>query len=64
VYLTGFDVHTGQRWVHITSLGVYEDLSSLIHDVFRHLDDVLARDPAAWHFWSEAARFFTRADAS
>jgi hypothetical protein len=64
VYLTGFDVRTGQRWVRITPMGVYDDLPRLIHDVFGHLDAALALDPVAWHFWSEAARFFTPPDAA
>jgi len=64
VYLTGFDVRTGQRWVRVTPLGVYDDLSKLIDDAFQHLEAALKQDPAAWHFWSEAARFFTRANAS
>ncbi|MDR2990793.1 MAG: hypothetical protein LBU72_02455 [Burkholderiaceae bacterium] len=63
VYVTGFDVRTGQRWVRITPLGVYGDLSELIRDVCRQLNTTLAQDPAAWHFWSEASRFFTSADA-
>ncbi|MDR0479089.1 MAG: hypothetical protein LBH31_04670 [Burkholderiaceae bacterium] len=63
VYLTGFDAGTGQRWVRIAPLGVYDDLSTLIRDVFQYLDTAMTQDPAAWHFWSEAARFFRRADA-
>jgi hypothetical protein len=58
VYLTGFDPRTGQRRVRIMPLGVYDDARALIRDVFRHLDGALAEDPAAWHFWSEAKRFF------
>ena len=64
VYLTGFDTRTGQRWVRIEQLGVYDDLSALIRDVFRRLDAAMAQDPAAWHFWSEAVRFFRRMDAA
>jgi hypothetical protein len=63
-YTIGLDAHTGQRQLRITQLGVYDDLPLLIRDVFRHLDDALAQDPAAWHFWSEAARFFARAEVS
>jgi hypothetical protein len=63
VYLTGFNVQTGQRWVRVAPLGVYDDLPTLIRDVFQHLDTAMAQDPAAWHFWSEAERFFRRADA-
>ncbi|MDR0274974.1 MAG: hypothetical protein LBI48_06485 [Burkholderiaceae bacterium] len=62
-YTTGFDARTGQRQLRIAQLGVYDDLTALIRDVFRHLDTALTQDPAAWHLWSEAARFFTRAEA-
>jgi hypothetical protein len=58
VYLSGFDVRTGRHQVRIKPLGVYDDLQVLIGDVFRHLDEALAQEPAAWHFWSEARRFF------
>jgi len=64
VYLTGLDVQTGRRWVRIEQLGVYADVSALMRDVFRRLDVVMAQEPAAWHFWSESARFFSREDAA
>ncbi|MDR0458651.1 MAG: hypothetical protein LBH10_06475 [Burkholderiaceae bacterium] len=64
VFITGLDVHTGQRRSRITPLGIYSDLPALLRDICRCLDDLLAQDPAAWHFWSEAPRFFTRADVS
>jgi len=63
-YTTGFDARTGQRQLRIVQLGIYDDLSALIRDVFQHLDAAMAQDPAAWHLWSEAERFFTRADSS
>jgi hypothetical protein len=58
MFLTGFDVRTGERWVRVAQLGVYEDVPTLIHDVFSYLDTALTEDPAVWHFWSEAERFF------
>jgi len=60
VHVTGFDTRTGQRQVRIVQLGVYDDLPALLRDVFGHLEAALAQDPAAWHLWSEAARFFNR----
>jgi lauroyl/myristoyl acyltransferase len=60
VYLTGFDARTGRRWIRIEQLGVYDDVSVLIGEVFRRLDTALQQNPAAWHFWSESARFFSR----
>ena len=58
-YTSGFDARTGQRQLRIVQLGVYDDLTALIRDVFQHLNTALAQEPAAWHFWSEAPRFFT-----
>ncbi|PVY91781.1 hypothetical protein C8C95_2639 [Acidovorax sp. 99] len=58
VYITGFDVQTGRRQLNIVSLGVYDDVSRLITTVFAELERVLQREPEAWHFWSEARRFF------
>ena len=62
VYLTGLDVQTGRRWVRVEQLGVHDDVSALMGEVFRRLDAALAQEPAAWHFWSESARFFSRGD--
>jgi len=59
VYITGFDAATGRRWLRIAQLGVAEELPALIDGVFAHLNTLMAQDPAAWHFWSEAPRFFT-----
>ena len=64
VYITGFDTSTGRHWVRIAQMGVYDDLPALVRDVFAHLNTLMTQEPAAWHFWSEAARFFTRADDS
>ncbi|MDR1969710.1 MAG: hypothetical protein LBQ32_13670 [Burkholderiaceae bacterium] len=58
VYLTGFDLHTGRRRIRIAQLGVHEDVASLTRAVFFHLDAALMEEPAAWHLWSEAERFF------
>jgi hypothetical protein len=62
VYVAGFDARTGQRQLRIVQFGIYDDLSVLIRDVFQHLDAAMAQDPAAWHLWSEAERFFSRAE--
>lgn len=58
VYLTGLDAATGQRTLKIVSLGVHDDVTTLINAVFAHLEQALREDPAAWHFWTEAPRFF------
>lgn len=58
VYLTGLDDATGQRTLKITPLAVHEDVTELIRAVFANLEQALREDPAGWHFWTEAPRFF------
>ena len=58
VFLTGFDLADGQRFVRLSTLGVYQDVDLLIRDVFRHLELAIVENPPAWHFWGEAPRFF------
>lgn len=64
VYLTGFNAATGERTLHIHALGVYEDASVLVRDVFAHLERAICQDSAAWHFWGEAPRFFRHTEPS
>jgi hypothetical protein len=58
VYLCGFLLADGQRFLRITQLGIYDDLDLLIADVFQVLDQAIRENPAVWHFWSVAERFF------
>ena len=58
VYLTGINMDTGQRTLRIVPLPVLEDLDALVEAVFIHLTEALHQDSVAWHFWSEAPRFF------
>ncbi len=58
VFTTGIHMASGQRHLQIKKLGVYEDLDRLIRDVFKILEQTIAQDSAAWHFWSESERFF------
>lgn len=58
VYLTGFDARSGRRHLKIVSLGVHDDVTQLIQAVFAELQEALQADSAAWHFWTEAPRFF------
>ena len=62
IYLTGLDANTGQRFLSIEPLGPFEDLDALAHAVFERLDAAIRADSAAWHFWSEASRFFSHAE--
>lgn len=61
VYVTSLDMHTGQRFLRITQLGVWQDLDALVAAVFSQLEAVLCEESAAWHFWGEAPRFFAAA---
>lgn len=58
LYLTGIDLDSGTRFVRILPLGVRDDLSGLMQEVFAELDRAIQAEPAAWHFWGEAPRFF------
>ena len=60
VFTTGIQMTNGQRCLRITQLGVYDDLERLVQDVFQLLDEAIAQDSAAWHFWSESERFFIK----
>lgn len=61
IYLTGLDAGTGQRFLSIEPLGTFADLDALAQAVFERLDEAIRSDCAAWHFWSEAPRFFDHA---
>ncbi len=58
LYLTGIDLHSGQRFLSVRTLGVRDDLNLLAQEIFRELDNAIQVEPPAWHFWSEAPRFF------
>lgn len=59
VYITGFNPDTGRRFLRIKPMGVQSDVSTLVQQVFGELDQLIQASPPAWHFWSEADRFFT-----
>lgn len=58
LYLTGLDFATGQRFLRLQGVGVHDDLATLAQEVFAQLDQAIQAEPAAWHFWGEAPRFF------
>lgn len=60
VYVTGFDVDSGARWLRITQVPAQGDVQELANAVFQHLQQALAQENAFWHFWGEAPRFFSR----
>ena len=59
VYVTGLDLQTGQRFLRIAQLGVWQNVDALAQAVFAHLETALQEDSAAWHFWGESPRFFS-----
>lgn len=58
VYVTGIHMDTGRRFLRIRQLGVPADVDSLAAALAAELDSLIRECPPAWHFWSEAERFF------
>lgn len=58
VYVTGIHMDTGQRFLRIRELGVPAGLEALVASLSSQLDSLIRENPPAWHFWSEAERFF------
>jgi lauroyl/myristoyl acyltransferase len=58
VYLTGFRMSDGKRTLKIHPLGTGSAIRPLILQAFALLEQAIAEDPAAWHFWKVAPRFF------
>lgn len=62
-YVTGFDEATGNRWLRIRKMSPHAQVQHLAQALFDELDLLLRTQPAHWHFWSEAPRFFTEPGA-
>ncbi len=60
VYLTGMDMSDGERFLHIHTLGVRDDVGTMVKEVFDLLEKAVRENPVAWHFWGIAERFFDR----
>jgi len=58
VYINGFDVQTGQRFLRMEQIPSQPDLQTLADTVFQRLDGCMKESTALWHFWSEGHRFF------
>lgn len=61
VYTTGFDLETGKRRLdiaHISPMSPERNTEQLAQQVFQRLERLVQSEPAFWHFWSEAPRFF------
>lgn len=60
VFLTGFRLADGSRFLRIQQLGTSDELSELLGKVFVLLEEAVREEPALWHFWPVADRFFER----
>lgn len=58
LFITGIDLKNGERFLHLKTLDMATDLQVLSQEVFSWLDAYIREHPPAWHFWSEAPRFF------
>ncbi|WP_374664933.1 hypothetical protein [Ramlibacter sp.] len=58
VYVTGYRLEDGHRFVRIQSLGAPRDLATLVGQVETLLDEAIRADAPMWHFWGEADRFY------
>ena len=58
VFLTGLRLSDGKRTLQIHRLSANRDMQHLIRDAFALLEHALIANPAAWHFWKIAPRFF------
>lgn len=56
-YVTGLDVHTGLRHLHIVSLPGGLSAQELMDVIVRALEQWIRAQPAAWHLWGQWPRF-------
>jgi lauroyl/myristoyl acyltransferase len=64
VFLTGVRIADGKRTLHIQRLESGGDMRQLMRDAFAVLESAISADPAAWHFWKIAPRFFRDQEVS
>jgi len=64
VYLTRLGTDNGDRFLTIRSLRSRDNPAELMAEVFGFLERAIEIDPAAWHLWSVAPRFFESAAAA
>jgi phosphatidylinositol dimannoside acyltransferase len=58
LYITGLHLKDGKRFLRILSINSGSNVDELIMNVFSQLENLIKEQPAAWHFWAEANRFF------
>lgn len=57
IFINGLDFDTGRRFLLIRQIGIETDLDALMSRVFGYLDQMIRKEPAAWHFWGMASHF-------
>lgn len=62
IFLTGIRISDGKRTLQIHRLSATGDLPVLVRETFALLEVAITTDPAAWHFWKIAPRFFCNTD--
>ena len=62
-YVTGLDVHTGRRYLHITPLEAGLSAQALMETMVQGLERWVQEAPAAWHLWGQWPRFSGPAQA-
>lgn len=63
VFLTGIRASDGKRTLRIQRLQEGDDIGQMMQDAFALLEEAIIAEPAAWHFWKVAPRFFRADDA-
>lgn len=58
VFLTGIRMSDGKRTLQIHCLTASGDMRHLLREAFALLEAAITANPAAWHFWKIAPRFF------
>ena len=58
VYVNGFNLDTGRRFLRMEQISPQPDLQALADAVFARLNECMTQNNALWHFWSEGHRFF------
>ena len=61
LFLAGFRATDGRRFLKRMDFGVHPDVDGLFKAIFAELEQAMADNPAAWHFWGESERFFSAA---
>ena len=64
VFLTGVRIADGKRTLNIQHLESGGDMRQQMRDAFAVLESAISAEPAAWHFWKIAPRFFCANDES